>query len=359
MYEDKTFDAIMAGMLTRLPDDMDKREGSIIYYALAPAAIYLAQAYADLDQERNLGDPATSTGEYLERKTAEYGVTREQRTKARKKGAFYADGDVPLDIPIGSRFTAQTMNFVAIERLQTGQFVMEAETAGSAANGVYGALIPIDYIPDLARAELTGEIVPGEDDETDDVLRERYFEAMNEQPFGGNIADYKVKIGHIPGIGGVRVFPAWRGGGTVRCVVITSDYGKPSADLVNELQTKIDPVENSGKGMGLAPIGHRVTMAGAADVKLDVETTITLASNTSIGQVQPEIEAVIEAYLFLLRKAWKDEERLIVRVSQIEARILSVAGITDIMGTKLNGVAENVELQSEEIPIKGAVTLHV
>ncbi|WP_309244143.1 baseplate J/gp47 family protein [Paenibacillus sp. GbtcB18] len=327
--------------------------------ALAPAAVELAQAYAALDQERSLGYADTSSGEYLERRTAEYGITRERMTKARKKGAFYANGDVPLDIPIGSRYTAQTTNFVAIERLQAGQFVLEAETPGSAANGVYGALIPIDYIPDLARAELVGEIVPGEDDETDDALRNRYLEAINEQPFGGNVADYRVKLGRLPGVGGVKVFPAWRGGGTVRCVLITSDYGKPSGDLVNEVQTAADPLPNSGEGLGFAPIGHRVTVAGANDVKLDVETTITLANNTTISQVKPEIEEVIETYLLLLRQTWKDEDYLIVRVSQVEARILNVPGVTDIANTKLNGVAGNVELQAEEIPFKGAVTLRV
>ena len=45
MYEDVTYDAILARMLGRVPDDLDKREGSVIYDALAPAAIELQLMY--------------------------------------------------------------------------------------------------------------------------------------------------------------------------------------------------------------------------------------------------------------------------------------------------------------------------
>ena len=37
--EDMTFDVIMQRMLDRVPDDLDKREGSVIWDALAPAAL--------------------------------------------------------------------------------------------------------------------------------------------------------------------------------------------------------------------------------------------------------------------------------------------------------------------------------
>ena len=42
MYEDMTYEHILQGMLNRVPDDIDKREGSVIYDALAPAAYFLA-----------------------------------------------------------------------------------------------------------------------------------------------------------------------------------------------------------------------------------------------------------------------------------------------------------------------------
>lgn len=49
-YSDQmTFEFILDRMLDRVPDTVDKREGSIIYDALAPAAAELAKTYMELD----------------------------------------------------------------------------------------------------------------------------------------------------------------------------------------------------------------------------------------------------------------------------------------------------------------------
>ena len=42
MYEEMTFEAILERMLNRIPDSLDKREGSVIYDAIAPAALEIA-----------------------------------------------------------------------------------------------------------------------------------------------------------------------------------------------------------------------------------------------------------------------------------------------------------------------------
>lgn len=49
MYENETADAIRQRMLQRVPASIDKREGSVIYDAAAPAAIELELLYATLD----------------------------------------------------------------------------------------------------------------------------------------------------------------------------------------------------------------------------------------------------------------------------------------------------------------------
>ncbi|MGG1598025.1 baseplate J/gp47 family protein [Paenibacillus naphthalenovorans] len=359
MYEQQTFEVILKRMLDRVPADIDKREGSIIYDALAPAAAELAQMYMEFDVLLNLSFADTATGEWLARRAAEFGIDRKLATKARRKGLFYNSTNALLDVPIGSRFSIGGLNYKVIERLATGQFSLECETSGAVGNQQFGPMLPIDYIAGLSRAELADVLVPGEDEESDEALRKRYFEAVREQPFGGNVADYKQKISGVPGVGGVKVFPAWQGGGTVKCTIIGADFNSPSAILVDEVQTAIDPVQNSGQGLGLAPIGHQVTIAGVQGVTVNVTTTVTLQSGVTLGQVQGEIESVISDYLLSLRQMWADEDNLIVRVSQIEARILTVDGVTDVAGTTLNGVAANLELQSEQIPMLGTVTINV
>lgn len=93
-------------------------------------------------------------------------------------------------------------------------------------------------------------------------FRRRYFDSLNSQAFGGNIADYREKVNGISGVGGVKVYPAWNGGGTVKLVIIGSDYGVPSDELIRAVKDTIDPEVDAGKGYGLAPIGHVVTVEG-------------------------------------------------------------------------------------------------
>lgn len=358
MYEDQTYEAILQRMLDRVPNNIDKRPGSIIYDALAPAAAELAQLYAELDINYNLSFADTANGEYLTRRAAEFGVNRRPATKARRKGLFYGEGNTPIDVPFNSRYGIEGVNYVVISKIDTGQFVLECETAGVIGNQHFGTMLPVDFVPGLVRAELSDVLVPGEDEEDDESLRQRYFEAVNEPPFGGNVADYKQKISAMDGVGGVKVFPVWQGGGTVKCTIQAADGNAPSPQLVDDVQKFIDPPNNSGRGFGLAPIGHTVTIMGVQPVTIDVETTVTLSDDVTVGQVQASIEDVIEAYLLSLRKDWASQSRLVVRVSQIEAVILGVPGVIDISDTKLNGTAANITLGEEEIPMLGTVMVH-
>jgi len=42
VFEDMTYENILNDMLSRVPDNVDKREVSIVYYAFAPASYKLA-----------------------------------------------------------------------------------------------------------------------------------------------------------------------------------------------------------------------------------------------------------------------------------------------------------------------------
>ncbi|WP_270167609.1 baseplate J/gp47 family protein [Paenibacillus sp. SYP-B4298] len=359
MYEAYSYDFLLARMLERVPNTVDKREGSIIYDALAPAAAELAQMYTELDLNLALSFADTASGEYLTRRAAEFGVIRSPATKARRRGEFRDSSDAPVSVPLGSRFSVEGTAYVTVEQLGTGAAVLECETAGAIGNQHFGQLLPIDYVAGLARAELADILIPGADEESDNALRERYYSAVNEPAFGGNVADYKQEINAISGVGACKVYPAWAGGGTVKATLIAADWSAPTAALVNQVQTIMDPTVNSGQGLGLAPIGHQVTIAGAQPVTVNMETTLTLAAGMTPGQIQDDVAAVFLAYLLDLRKDWSNQPQLVVRTAQLDARILTIGGIEDVADTKLNGAAANLTLGGDEIPSAGKVTLHV
>lgn len=86
MYENITYEDILQRMLDRVPNNMDKREGSIIYDALAPAAIELQLMYIELDVIMNESFADTASREYLIKRASERGITPEPATNAILKG---------------------------------------------------------------------------------------------------------------------------------------------------------------------------------------------------------------------------------------------------------------------------------
>ncbi|MCE0642951.1 baseplate J/gp47 family protein, partial [Clostridioides difficile] len=212
MFELMTFENIIKRMLDSVPDTFDKREGSIIYNALAPVAVELTETYIAMDELLDQTFVDTASYYYLEKRCKERGITPLPATNTIAKGVFN------IDIPLDSRFNLGEYNYVAIERISEGIYKMKCETAGPIFE--LGQLIPIEYIDGLETAELTEILINGEDEESEDSLRQRYYDSLNSQSFGGNIQNYKDEVNKIQDIGGVKVYPVWNGGGTVKLVII-------------------------------------------------------------------------------------------------------------------------------------------
>ena len=49
-FSGKTYANILSDQLSRVPDDLDKREGSIIQTALGPVSWYLEGVYMDMQR---------------------------------------------------------------------------------------------------------------------------------------------------------------------------------------------------------------------------------------------------------------------------------------------------------------------
>ena len=258
MYEDKTYEAILQEKLARVASSLDKREGSIIFDALAPNSLESAMIYVALDTVLNETFADTASRDYLIMRCAERGITPLPATCAVGIGEF------SMDIPIGTRFSCDKYNWVVTEKIESLKYYLTCETAGADPNGYTGQLIPIEYIEGLATAELTSIVINGEDEEATETLRLRYLNSFENQSYGFNRGQYIEVTEALPGVGGCKPYRAWKGPGTVKLVITGSDYQPPSDTLINTVQTAIDPTQNSGDGIGLAPIDHEVTVVGAA-----------------------------------------------------------------------------------------------
>ncbi|WP_129600488.1 baseplate J/gp47 family protein [Anaerophilus nitritogenes] len=345
MYENMTYEYILQKMLDRVPNTIDKREGSVIYDALAPAAAEMAQIYIELNIRYNLYFIETSTGEYLSQRTAEVGVKRKPATKAIRKGLFFNSNNTLFDIPIGSRYSIDNLNYIAVNKLSTGEFEMECERVGIVGNQKFGELIPIDFVDGLAKAELADVLIPGEDDESDENLRERYYEKIRTPATSGNKYHYKNWAKEVIGVGDAHIIPLWNGNNTVKVIIVDSEKNPASDYLV---QKTFDHIEEE------RPIGARVTVVSAQAKNINISAKLNLANKYTIQNVQREFENTLEKY----RKdiAFKDSY---ISYAAIGNLLFNTHGVLDYNNLNLNGVMKNIGLEDEEIPIFNTIQLEV
>ena len=347
MFEDKTYEELLQEKLEKVASSLDKREGSIIYDALAPNSLESAMIYVALDTILNETFADTASRDYLILRCKERGIAPLPATSA------VAIGEFNIDIPIGSRFSGDKFNWAVTEKISGGKYYMTCETEGADANGDLGQLIPIDYIDGLTSAEITSIVINGEDEEGTESLRTRYLDSFANQSYGFNRGQYIEVTEALPGVGGCKPYRAWNGPGTVKLVITNSDYKAPSDELIHFVQTTIDPTQNSGEGMGLAPIDHEVTVVGVHETKINIETSLTFEIGWNLEECLPSIEAALDNYYQELNSLWSKENGLLVRISQIESRLLNVRGVIDVSNTKLNGESSNIILDADSVVVKG------
>lgn len=351
--------------------DLDKRQGSVIYDALAPLCLELAEAYIKMDIMESENNVLTATGDNLDNVAYNYGLARGEATKAQRIGSFKkyqtdSNGSYVLDsngkkilidmeIPYNSRFTVpDNPNLVYdYQGMIDGNRILVCESAGSGGNDYLGMVLPLTPIQDLAKAEITGTLVYGENAETDEEFRKRIRNYITNIAFGGNIQDYRDKVLSMEGTGAVKVFPAWNGGGTVLLSIVSSDFTPMTTEALARIKNVLDPDESTGQGYGLAPIGHFVTVTTPTEVTLDVSVSATIAGSENIGSsstvtnaASKQIKSVVTAYIKEVRSNFGqyedgsfDYKILAVYRSRIVQEVL--ANVKSVTNMNLNEVSLN------------------
>ena len=345
MAETHDMQTILQRMLDEVPDGIDKRQGSIIYDALAPAALEMAELYSELEVNRRLSFAATASGEYLELRSRDYGLERKPASRAVRRGIFLNHDGQPVDIPIGSRYASGGITYAVQSRDLAGSYVLRSEVAGETGNQPLGVLLPLDYMPGLAVAELTDVLVPGEEAESDESLRQRYYARVRTPAAGGSKADYVHWALEVAGVGAARVFPLWDGPGTVRVVIVDTDKRPPGNLIVEETAAHIER---------LRPIGASVTVAPAAALTVNVAAVIVPAAGYALSGIVDAFESLLDEYLArnVFTVPW-------VSTAMVGTLLLQTPGVIDYSELRVNDGTVNIELGEDEIGVPGIVQLEV
>ncbi|NLR08657.1 MULTISPECIES: baseplate J/gp47 family protein [unclassified Levilactobacillus] len=371
--ESHDFDYFMDSMLDDVSDDVDKRQGSIIYDALGPAATQLAEESLQMSGVIRAAYTKTAPGEFLDYRAPERGTVRQAATTAQVLAKFLdSDGSAIGNIEIGDQFASvgEEPIFYHVTRVNEDQTaILTTDEVGTAANRYLGQILPVTPNDSLSWAEITAVTVPAKDSETDDHLRERLLSPDAYNAYGGNVADYLDMLSKISDVGAGQVYPTWQGGGTVKLVIVNNELRAASASLLDQVKQNIDPVEFEGQGYGLAPIGHAVTVVAPSEVKVAIESTVTTDSQASVSSVESQVKTGIESYFAKRREAWDDVDKvtgrgysLTVYRSQILSEIMRVEGVINATLPTLNGKESDVVMvfndDVSELPVVGEVVLH-
>ena len=360
MYEMYTYESLLADVLANAPAGIDTRQGSIFFDAVSGVLLKIAKLYADLDYIAQLVYIDSTTGEYLDRKASEYSITRLSATKCCYHVTF--EGTTPA---IGERFFTDGMYFV-LKKTEDGEYYLEAEIAGTGANGVYSgtAAIPVNNISGLISATFGALMELGSDEETDEDLRTRIREKLSGPAENGNKQHYRTWCEEVEGVGRARIIPLWKGPNTVKGIIIDPSGTPAAAAVIERVQEKIDPDadgdgEGDGLGEGVANLGAHFTAVAPSELKIAVSFNAELASGATTQQVIDEATAAITKYLKELTLDTPEDSAIIVRISEVGAILNGLSSIVDYNELKFNGASKNIEPNFEEVAVLGGIALNV
>lgn len=330
-----TYAERLQAFLNKVPRDIDKREGSIIYDAGAPCMYFLTEQDFKLKHFPDLIFGDTAVGEYLDRIVGMYGLTRKRATRAVRRI------QTNKAVPVGSRWKINDVVYKITEKSSETLYIAICETSGSVGNLYSGHLQTVSQVTGVT-AELTDIVSEGTNTETDEALRERFYIRVRTPATSGNAAHYKQWALEVAGVGSAKVLPLRDGPGTVTVLVVNSNMNA-NEPLAKKAAEYIETVR---------PIGATVTVRKPDTVEINISAKVTLAAGTNLETVKETFEKSVDAYLkSLIFDIYK------VSSAKIGGLLLDTSGVEDYGGLTINGGNGNVSLTELQIPVIGTATL--
>lgn len=346
-YTARTQEEILAELQDWTRIDSAKIEGTFAYDVLASNAIEFQKVEMELAEAYNASFGHTAWGEYLELRAAESGVIRRRAKKAIGKLTVTGNGIVYA----GSIFATEAgTRFVATSDTEVKGTVtidIEAEKAGSSGNVGAGSIMRIPLNIRGIQSSLNFEATfDGYDEEDDDSLRERYLTKVRYPANSGNPRQYVEWAMSVVGVGAARCIRCPEGPGTVRLVVVDSNFEEANVELLKRVY---DYVENE------RPVGADVSVISARPLAIDIKAKVYGAFDVDAFKrgVKGYFLKMARQNLLDYRSAARDGGY--VSVAQIGSYIIADGGADDYDDLTLNGGATNVLLKAEQIPAIGKV----
>ena len=349
MYETLTLESIRQDILDRIDDvSLSKNEGSVLWHTVSAIAWRIWQTYQAMNALIPIAYVDETSGEYLEKRCAEVGITRKAGTRATCSITF--TGISGTIIPAGTIFsTASGLSFLLDEAVTlssgTGTGTLTAENIGGAydipALAISTMQTAISGLTGFANAAAAG----GTDEETDNELYTRLRDYWLKPATSGNANEYEAWAMSVDGVGFAKVIPLWNGPGTVKVVIAGNDLQPVDGAVIVRCGAFIEP---------LHPIGASVTVVSATAVGLDIAATVETDGNVTESDIEAAFTDAFQAYI-----TGTAMEEGVVRYNRIMACLLICGGVVDVSSLTVNLNEDNITLDNTEIPVLGEVAITI
>ena len=345
---EQTYENIKQRILSNIQTDIDKREGSFTQNLISPISQELAKFYIEQEDLVNMAFVRNGFFNYLDDKCWEYGIDRKIGTSAVGEVTFEgADG---TSISNGTVIYHNDLYYVVLNDadISNGKadLIVEAYEMGKKYNVIRNTEFALkENIQGVTRVYANEDFKGGTDTETDEELRDRYFDTKKKSYTSGNVAHYEAWTTEVSGVGLCKVYPLKNGNGTVEVVITDSNMLGASSELIESVKANIEEKR---------PIGANVSVVSATEKAINITANITLASGYSVEEVKSEFTNKVTEYLKDI--SFKSSYVSNARLGNL---LLDTNGVFDYTEFKINNLSTNIALSDIEVPKLGTIEFEV
>lgn len=325
-------------------------EGTLLQIILAPGAYVFWEGLQALRAQVPISFVDETSGRFLDKNAAGYGITRKPGTVASVLLTF--TGSAGTTIPAGTLCVTQDgLGFATDEALTLdedgrGTVTATADAVGTAYNVPAGAIVSMQQAVSGVTA-LTNEeaAAGGTDPETDAALFARLDAYKKTPPTSGNDRHYHQWALAVNGVGAASVIRCWDGPGTVKVIIADMALRPVEEELRAEVASYIETQR---------PVTAEVTVESAAGVPVTVSVTVTTDGTVSKLNTEKELTERLAEYLGEI--AFTESAEVVY--NRVLAMVMGLPGVTDCADLLVGGGTDNVPLDANEIPMLGTVTVN-
>lgn len=346
-FESRTQEEILKELQDWSETAAAKFEGTFEYDVFSSNAIEFQKIELELEEVYQASFGHLSWGDYLTMRAAESGVIRRPAKKSigtlevTGTGTIY-EGSI-FSTEAGTRFVAtSTTNIVG-----SGIIDIEAAVAGSSGNVAANTITKIPLsIAGISTCNNPAATLDGYDEEDDETLRDRYLTKVRYPATSGNPREYVEWAMSIVGVGAARCIRCYNGPGTVKVIIVDSNFEEANAVLIQRVADYI----NEERPVGIVEGG--VNVVSAKPVLVNISAQI-------IGEIDVDsfTDGVKNYFRKLTNKILTPENKnnLEVSIHKLESYIVAEGGADDFRNCTINGARKNIPLTYEDLPTLGEV----